>query len=111
MASIKCTKPVGDQMEVIQAMRQVNETESKDPIHRRALNLFNTFFIDPSNKTCINKAINIRKGVKAAPIHLAARLENVVLLELFKNNNHIDVNVNFVEDGEKQGNVLDMVTY
>ena len=96
---------------VYEAMEQVNNTERENPVNKKALKMLKKFFKDPFFKTCANRVLINKEGLGIAPIHFAATLQNVTLLELFKNNKNIDVNVNFVKNGEKQGNVLDLVTW
>lgn len=98
-------------LEVYKAMHLVNNTEHENPINKKALKMLKKFFKDPYFKTCANRVLINKEGLGIAPIHFAATMQNVSLLELFKNNKNIDVNVNFVKNGEQQGNVLDLVTW
>ena len=95
---------------LLDSMQLVNDTESEDPTHQMRLEMLNSYFKNPNIKTSVNKILINENGSGVAAIHLAASLENFTLLNFFKNNDNIDVNVKFVRDGKEIGNVLDFVT-
>ena len=95
------------QLLLLDTMQLVNDTESEDPIHQMRLNMLNAYFKNPPG---VNKILINKNGIGLAAIHFAASLQNITLLNFFKNNNNIDVNVKFVKDGKEIGNVLDFVT-
>ena len=91
---------------VFKVMKIFSTYESTCSSHHKANELLKTYLGDPD----VNR-VRPMDGVAFAPIHYAVFLENLDLLELFKNSETVDVNIIYKKEGVEQGTILDLAVF